>query len=537
MGVLDILGFDIGNEYGCVSLIVDRNKDPMIMFPPPYKLNKYGMPTTAYLVPPKADEIIVFNKRPASDLYKRSPELLVPAIKRRLKEGHITVEGIDGPVSTDRIYAAIAGDMIRLVNEMRRSQGQDPVYDVVFTYPASFEKNLTLLNRMQQSIESVRLEDGHHIRVLGRLPEPAAVAIDYLFFMQNIVSEEKRIGKGIYTTLVYDLGHGTFDVAVVSTGEKDEPYKLLPGLYDGLDDVGGINFDDILYNELCRILKETYNYEPTNAGERSSIREKAINIKYDLTDSDTGTCNITLNNGETVTLEITRDRFEELGKPLINRTFELVDSILTRARENGVEINAVVLSGGASQMPMVRNGLEQVFGDEKLPIHLYRPSEAVSYGAARYASGLSDIEEEEIEEIEEIETDTSSNRVLEKSTDYSYGIWMPALDAEDDPDGMIHVMVESGKILPAKSEIMSVKSADSLTLRLYRSQNKGEKRKKLHINQEAKSLIRLPFDVPGQTKCDIQMIVLEDGNVKVVCTPNGGKTIERSTMDDFRRRG
>ena len=69
MGILDILGFDIGNEYGCVSLIVDRNKDPMIMFPPPYKLNKYGMPTTAYLVPPKADEIIVFNKRPASDLY------------------------------------------------------------------------------------------------------------------------------------------------------------------------------------------------------------------------------------------------------------------------------------------------------------------------------------------------------------------------------------------------------------------------------------------------------------------------------------
>ena len=113
---------------------------------------------------------------------------------------------------------------------------------------------------------------------------------------------------------------------------------------------------------------------------------------------------------------------------------------------------------------------------------------------------------------------------------------MPPLDAEDDPNGMMHVMVESGKVLPARSEIMTVKSSDSLTLWLYRSQNKGEKRKKLHINQEAKSLIHLPFDVPSQTKCDIQMIVLEDGNVKVVCTPKGGETIERSTMDDFRRR-
>lgn len=537
--VHDVFGCDIGNGFGFISILKDTKSDPMPMFPTKYKLDSVGMPTSAYITPPSGTMVEVFDGRPAYDKHRREPEKFLHAVKTRLKEGTVQIPGISAPVSTDSVYAAIARDLIKLGNEQRKNRGESPIYDIVFTFPATFTSDVSLLNRMQKSIEGIRV-DGTNIKVVGRLPEPAAVAIDYLYYMQNIAPENVRLSGSSYTTLVYDLGHGTFDAAVVTARSKGEPYQL--HINAGLPDVGGKNFDDILYDEICRILKAEYGYVPKNSNARETIRLVAIEMKHELTDSEISCHSITLSDGELAEVEITRSKFEEKSRALINQTFELVESIMQQAGEDNIHIDAVVLSGGASQMPMVTDGLNQLLSEEKVPVFIYRPSEAVSYGAARYAFGRSIVPQPQPKQTPKpqpqqtpklqpkaepkVQIQPCPSEILEKFTEYCYGIWLPSKLS-----GFVKFMVKSKEKLPAGSKSIRITSSSSrVVLKLYRSLEKYVLDEESDIEQCA-SIMHIPFDVPVNTECEVKIVVLEDYNIKVICKPADGETIEKSTMD------
>lgn len=231
----DIFGCDIGNGYGYISVLENENTDPVVLLPS--KISKEGMPTSAYVA--SSSEIEVFSGRSAIDKYgSRNANKLVHAIKTRMVEGTINVGGIF--VNTDDIYAAIVRDLVILGNEARQSMGKEKIYDLVFTFPASIANDITMINRMQNSIEK-NIVDGHKLHVVSRLPEPAAVAVDYLYYMRNIVEINKRIVKDEYSILVYDLGHGTFDIALVSIKGNETPQLLIK---DGIANVGGKNIDE-----------------------------------------------------------------------------------------------------------------------------------------------------------------------------------------------------------------------------------------------------------------------------------------------------
>ena len=158
----EVFGCDIGNGFGYISVLNDVNKDPLPMFPSKYKLDSVGMPTSAYIAPPDGDIIEVFEGRAACKKYKNESNKLIHAVKTRLNQGSIPIPGIANAIPVDKIYASIARDLIRLGNEERKNRGESPIYDIVFTFPASFTKNLNLLNRMQKSIENIQL-DGQNI--------------------------------------------------------------------------------------------------------------------------------------------------------------------------------------------------------------------------------------------------------------------------------------------------------------------------------------------------------------------------------------
>lgn len=376
----DVFGCDIGNGFGFISVLKEIKSDPVPMIPAKYRLGTAGMPTSAYITPPGGNAIEVFDGQPACDKHKGEPDKFIHAVKTGLGEGAVSVPGINRPVAIDAVYAAVARDLIKLGNEERKNRGENPVYEIVFTYPASFASDLTLLNRMQKSIEGIKV-DGHSIKVVGRLPEPAAVAIDYLYYMQNIAPPDIRIGGDSYTALVYDLGHGTFDVAVVTARSKGEPFQI--HINEGLPDVGGRDFDDILYKEICRRLGIDHN----NA--RENIRRTAVEMKHELSDEELSRHEISMPDGGVAEIKITREWFEKRSMMLINQTFVLVSQVVQQAKSKGIHIDTVVLSGGASQMPMVESKLKQLLGKEDIGVQSYRPSEAVSYGAARYAYGRS----------------------------------------------------------------------------------------------------------------------------------------------------
>lgn len=510
----EVFGCDIGNGFGYISLLQNAAYDPTPMLPAKYKLHA-GMPTSAYVTPPDGDIIEVFSGRSAMSRHKRDAERFIHAVKTRLREGTIAVPGIPKPVAVDAVYAAIARDLVLLGNEQRKNRGEPPIYDIVYTFPASFSGDVPLLNRMQRSIESVVL-GGKHIRVVGRLPEPAAVAIDYLNYMQNLAPEAIRLKEDHFTVLVYDLGHGTFDAAVVSVSSRKEPYKL--HLSDGLPEVGGKDFDGILRDEICRILSKEHQWIPRNAADRSWVWETAEEMKYELSEQESSMRSLIV-SGEYVDVEITRARFEELSSHLIHQTLELVGSMMERAKEQGIKIEAVVLAGGASQMPMVERGLRGLLEGEDIFIRSYRPSEAVSYGAARYAYNIARTSLEPMPE---------PKPVLEQGAEYNYGIWFPL---EDSLRGTVRFMVKSGDTLPAASEGLRFTSASQrVVLKVQRSVEKNARADSGDPDQ-CMEIIRLPFEVPAGSECEVSITVLEDYNVKVSCRPGNGAAVEKSTAD------
>ena len=522
-----VLGCDIGNGFGFVSLLQQQASTPLSLLPSKYQLSNLGMPTTAYVTPPEGTPIVVFQQGKAAEKqYRKYPKQLVHAVKTRLKEGSIALPEVEAPVPVAQLYGAIARDLVTLAEEELKNKGIDPIYDLVFTFPASFADDTAILEQMQQAIQAVEL-DGHPLRVLGRLPEPAAVAIDYLHYMQHIAPEDIRLNEEQFTVLVYDLGHGTFDTAVVTTQSKGSPYQL--HAKNGLPEVGGKDFDRLLYEEFCRQLLEQYDYAPENERDRQKILQAAIQAKFELTDGETSVQQIQV-KGEYLDVEVTRAQFEELSQHLMFQTLELVQSVLEESEANGVTVQGIVLSGGASKMPMVKRSLEALVEGE-LPVVLYRPSEAVSYGAARFAYGIQP-EEEKSEEFafaeQPVPTPPAPNPVLEQFTDCGYGIWMPAAGKLD---GEVRFLVGSGACRPAVSSPVTVASQSSrMVIKLYRSQGSQEAGSAADV-KECRSMLWFPFAVTTGQRYQVRLIVQEDYSVVVELTDEEGNVTQKSTSD------
>ncbi len=566
----EVFGCDIGNGFGYISLLEIENSDPRPMFlaNATYQLEKIGMPASAYISPPDGNEIDVFDGKAACDRHKREADKFIHAVKTRLKEGKIQVPGISRAVSTDAVYAAIARDLVKQGNERRKADKKKSIYKIAFAFPAAFTENVSLLNRMQKSIEGISI-DGKKIEVVARLPEPAAVAIDYLYYMQNLAAENVRIKGDSFTALIYDLGHGTFDTAVVTARSKGDPYQL--HFSDGIPDVGGQNFDDVVYSEILNELKVKYGYTPQNIIEKENIRKEAIKAKHELTDDDISNRSISLPNGEYGEIEISKKTFEEKSRYLIMQTMLKVSDMLERAKAANIHIDAIVLSGGASQMPMVINNLKLVLEGETIPIEAHRTSQAVSYGTARYGYWESirlkeeeerkRKEEEERKRLEEEQKqkerekqnavvrrdgakseteltlpisfglpkqENKTSSILQKYTEYSYGIWLPS---EDSLAGKIEFLVKSREKMPVVSKgITLICPSDRTVIRLYRTREKYAIRNSAGI-EECVEILRIPFEIPSDTEYELKMTVLDDYNIKISCTFGGGNTIEKSTSD------
>ena len=527
-----ILGLDAGNKYGYVSLLDDPAKDPVALFPTTSerlaRLSKLGMLTAAYVTPPSGAPIEVFtNGKAAEEARIRQPEQLVRAVKTWMgKTTAISVPGVDKPVNPDDIYAAVVRDLVKLACEERKNKGLAPCRDVVFTFPAVFADNAPLLERMQRSIERVEI-DGEPLRVAGRLPEPAAVAIDRLYYMQHLAPEAVRLNADEFTVLVYDLGHGTFDAAVVTARSKGEPYKL--HMQSGHPEVGGKNFDEILYNELCRQLREN-GWEPRTPRDREAVLAAAVQAKLELTDQPVSVQQ-TPAGDQYPDVTVTLETFEALSEHLLTQTLEIVQNLLDEAEASGIRIDSIVLSGGASQMPMVKRGLEQLT-EGKLPINLYRPSQAVSFGAARYAYGIRQ-RLAAAQQNPAPQTKPQPNPVLEQRTDCCYGIRMPA---PGKPKGVeVRYLLKCGKTRPAVSETITFTAASPrIQVIVYRSKEKNRSLETGTPDVDAESMLWFPFDVTPGAVCTVRITAKENYDVEVELVTDKDPVRRKSTGDLMR---
>ncbi len=385
------LGCDIGNGYAYVSLLNDETGQPECALPPIWGAAA-GMPTDAYV---QADGTIVTGNPPHGAV---APGRTLRAIKRCLAQGRVTLEPCEGStvdsVMASEVYGAIARRALNESEKFLLSKGVTPPADVVLTYPASFADSRRLIATMQAAVGDIQAASGKQYRVVGSIPEPAAIALDYLHFMRHEVAPHRRLTSRDVNVVVFDLGHGTFDTALVTAravepGNKEQPWDLHD--YDGLAHVGGIDFDEALVNLFYGRIQSITGSITRDAFTEDTLRESAVRCKHELSEATSTDVRLFLPNGQPVRFEVTRSEFEHATEHLLEQTLEKVETMFESAERLGLPVTHVVLSGGGSQMPMVRRRVSELVGDD-VTVTLFRPSEAVSFGAARYARTLTEPE-------------------------------------------------------------------------------------------------------------------------------------------------
>ena len=451
-----VFGCDIGNCNAYVSVLERDGSRPECAFPP--EVPRAGMPTAAYVMPDgtvSVDDVVVNQER------SLNPGRVVSAIKRLLDQATLKLEpasGSDASVDTvkpQEVYAAIAQRALDLAFNEMSERGRGTIHDVVLTYPAILARAPRLIDVMSEAVGGLVAPDGAPYKVVGRIPEPAAVALDFLAFMRREIEEPQRIDHRDVTVIVYDLGHGTFDTALVTAraveGNTEKPWDVHD--HGGNSEVGGVDFDFQIERLLQDAADSVAEGKRKSSLARDTIRRSAVKCKHDLTNQEEARTLFLIDDQIPVERTVTRREFEELTSDLLDKTIDQVGRMLDTAGDLDLGVTHLVLSGGASQMPMVKAALEKLLdqrfgtGDRRPAIVLHRPSEAVSFGAARYGMQLS-----RADAGPDITTDPETELVQHAVRDT--GVALP------DANGRytLRVMVEQGKKLPAVSERLQIRT-------------------------------------------------------------------------------
>lgn len=239
-----------------------------------------------------------------------------------------------------------------------------PIAKAVITVPAFF--NDAQRNATKQAGELAGLE------VVRILSEPTAAALAYGL---DKLDEQKKVA-------VYDLGGGTFDISVLEM--RDGVFQVLATAGDtqlGGDDIDRAIIDWMIEQADGRLSKRT---PETHA----ALLTAAEAAKKRLSSEDTARIDLPfVAGGESLGFELTRAGFEKLARPLIERTKRHCLRALSDANVNAADLDEVILVGGSTRIPLVRDFVGELFGRE--PNTSSNPDEAIAMGAVIQAGVLS----------------------------------------------------------------------------------------------------------------------------------------------------
>ena len=346
-----VIGIDLGTTNSCVAV---KEGDHITVI-----TNAEGSRTTP--------SVVAFTKdkdRLVGQLAKRqaivNPERTISSIKRKMGSDYrIDIDGVSQ--SPQQISAMILQKLRRDAEEYLGEK----VGQAVITVPAYFT------DAQRQATKDAGKIAG--LEVLRIINEPTAAALAYGMDKGG----ENKI-------LVFDLGGGTFDVSVLDVGIEDGVIEVLATSGDNL--LGGDDWDQKIVDLMVSEFQKNEGIDLSrDRMALQRLREAAEKAKIELsTLSETSISLpfITANSSGPKHLEmsLTRARFEEITRPLLERVVEptrraLNDSGLTRE-----EIDKVLLVGGATRMPMVQRKIVELLGKE--PTKGINPDECVAVGAA-----------------------------------------------------------------------------------------------------------------------------------------------------------
>jgi molecular chaperone HscA len=234
----------------------------------------------------------------------------------------------------------------------------------VITVPAYFDDA-----QRQATKDAGRLAG---LQVLRLLNEPTAAALAYGL-------ESRK--NGLFA--VYDLGGGTFDITILVLDEGVFQVRSTGG--DSA--LGGDDMDRALAEEVLAAM-DCQSPELRTAEIVSIALGAARQIKHQLSDVPKVTVELPRRGGDTAEYTITRERFEQMIDPLLQRTGRACRRALRDADLTAEQLDGVLLVGGATRVPRVRAYVQELFGKE--PLADIDPDLVVAYGAALQAQLLAD---------------------------------------------------------------------------------------------------------------------------------------------------
>ena len=278
---------------------------------------------------------------------------------------------VEIPLGARRVsLEEVQGKILAKIKQVAEAHLGETIDKAVVTVPAYFS------DRQRQATKAAGVLAG--LDIVRILNEPTAAALAY------------GMGKGITKTIaVYDLGGGTFDMSVIEVREQIFEVQATGG------DIflGGIDFDNVIIEHVLAEFEakngQSLRTDPIAMQRVKDMSEKA---KIDLssrTDFNFSIPFITMTpDGRPVDIQlaITRDQFEAMAQPLIDRTIATCKRVLEDASLSAHHIEEVLLVGGQTRMPAIGRAIEAFFG--RAPSKSVHPDEAVGVGAAIFAHSL-----------------------------------------------------------------------------------------------------------------------------------------------------
>ena len=352
-----IIGIDLGTTNSCVSVM--EGGEPVVI------PNAEGNRTTP--------SVVAFSKngeRLVGQIAKRqavtNPDHTVISIKREMGTNKkVKIEGDE--FTPPEISAMI---LQKLKTDAENYLGQK-VTQAVITVPAYFSDS-----QRQATKDAGKIAGLEVLRIIN---EPTAAALAY-----GVDKEDKD-----QKILVYDLGGGTFDVSILDIG--DGVFEVLAT--SGNNRLGGDDFDQRIIDYLVDTFKKEQGIDlKTDKMAMQRLKEAAEKAKIEL--SGTSQTNINLpfitadsSGPKHLDITLTRAKFEELIRDLVESTVGPVNQALKDAGISSDKIDKVLLVGGSTRVPMVQETVKRITGKE--PNKGINPDECVAEGAAIQAGVLS----------------------------------------------------------------------------------------------------------------------------------------------------
>ena len=218
------------------------------------------------------------------------------------------------------------------------------------------------------------------IHVIDIVNEPTAATLTYAW-KDNALGETSDTDKQRYV-LVYDLGGGTFDVTVVSCTQNH--FRVLAT--DGDVMLGGVDWNDRLLDYVADQFQQEHgiDFRATPAAAQMILYE-CDQAKIVLSQSEEAVISCRC-EGKSSSVHVTRSQFEELTADLAQRTMDTTEGVIQQAKISAEQLDCLVMVGGSSLMPMVRERLVEGIGVS--PFEDISPFTAVAQGAAIHAAIL-----------------------------------------------------------------------------------------------------------------------------------------------------